>query len=158
MYLQIKEKVWFILFCEQVVICVCKVQWILELGCVAGSEEWSLSSVQWHWGSTHVLFPLSWSRSLRFYSSLQNDTEMTKSFGIFRNKYTDQFFHLLSEERGKWNFSTLCSFGGAGILVTCIRTSIDTLQDKGKKRAKNKQPSSTESPAEAALKVLLQHK
>lgn len=34
-------------------------------------------------------------------SSLQNDTEMTKTFAIFRNKYTGQFFDLLSEERVK---------------------------------------------------------
>lgn len=48
--------------------------------------------------------------------------------------------------------------GGAGILVTCVRTSINKLQEKGKKGGKNKQPSSPESPAEAALEVLLQHK
>lgn len=33
--------------------------------------------------------------------SLQNDNEMTKTFAIFRSKYTGQFFDLLSGERGK---------------------------------------------------------
>lgn len=82
---------------------------------------------------------------------------MTKTFAIFRNKYTGQIFYLLSGERHA--LSMLCIvLGISGILVTCVRTSINKLQNKGKKGGKNNQPSSTESPAEAALKALLQHK
>lgn len=71
-------------------------------------------------------------------SSLQNNTEMTKTFAIFRNKYTGQIFYLLSGERHA--LSMLCVvLGGAGILVTCVRTSINKLQNKGKKGGKNNQ-------------------
>lgn len=92
------------------------------------------SSAQWHWGNTHILFPLSWFRSSRFV--------LTKKWhwddqNIFRNKYTDQFFYLFSGERGKLNFSILyVVLEGAGILITCVRTSINKLQDKGKKGRK----------------------
>ena len=96
-------------------------------------------------GAVYILFPCQLVWESEVCNSLQNSTEMAKTFAIFRANCTGHLSDLLSRESGKCNFSTLSSPGSAGMLIIFVRTSIKNRETNAKRKKK------TNHPAQKAL-------